>query len=98
MNDEELKVGDYVKVIAIPGPWESSGESDEDRESYVGHVGVILERVLGDDDPEFDFCYVSFPLTDWEVWDERDRSHQRNIERSCLEKVSTPAKPLPNIE
>lgn len=79
-----MNVGDYVKVIAIPDSWEGAGESDSDRESLLGHVGVIVEAAVED------LVLVRFPSAHW--FD--SEAGQRNIETSALEIVA-PAPPVP---
>ena len=78
-----MKIGDYVKVVKVPDPWEGAGESDSDRESLLGHVGVIVEVGAVDD-----LALVRFPSVGY--YDEE--TGQRNIETSALEIVA-PAPP-----
>lgn len=80
-----MKIGDYVKVVKVPTSWEGAGESDKNRESLLGHVGVIIEVGAVDD-----LALVRFPSAN-----DRDiESGQRNIEISALEIVA-PCPPVP---
>lgn len=88
-----FKVGDYVKVIAIADPWEG-GDSDDDRQTYIGHVGVITEV-----DAAGCYCDTSVPddtiyLTRFPNQAEEHITGQRWFEERVLELVSSPAVPI----
>lgn len=85
---EDIRIGDYVKVIYAPESWEGAGESEGDRFGYIGHVGVVvaLEELVGED-----FALVRFPSSIAEY------VGQRNIEFSCLQVVSRPNNVLPQV-
>lgn len=80
-----MKPGDYVKVIAAPDPWEGAGESDSDRISLLGHVGIIVEVEPPEGNWGYECALVRFPHVGFEI------TGQRNIELRCLELVSSPA-------
>jgi hypothetical protein len=79
-------LGDYVRVDSVPDAWEGSGESEEDRRSLVGHVGLVVEVAPGWEGCE-GMALVRFPL----AFTER-RTGQRNIEFEALVVVSSPAR------
>lgn len=85
MDRTVFPFGCYVKVIRTPDPWESSGESDDDRADYVGHVGLVVEGPDGQENPLY---LVRFPSHKAEA------AGQRNIERSALGFVSDPVAPI----
>jgi DUF971 family protein len=74
--EDVMKVGDYALVVAVPEEWEGSGETDQDRLAYVGHVGRV-------EDITDDYALVIFP------WDE-GFTLQRNIELTALRCVGMP--------
>lgn len=83
-----FKVGDYVEVVRAPDSWEGSGESEEDRQAFIGHVGRVGEVVAEVDD---DFMlYIIF--NDYFA---SEGTAGRNIEGKSLKLVSRPDKPLP---
>jgi hypothetical protein len=83
-------IGSYVIVGAEPGPWESSGEDEEDIAALVGHVGVVVEVSDMEDDEG-----VNDPMHLIRFPDRNDeRTGQRNIESSCLGFICNPNQPL----
>lgn len=81
-----IRAGDYVRVSKVPGPWEGSGESDADRESLVGHVGVVVEAGVDNDLVLVRFPYHGIIHPGW-----NGEIGQRNIELDCLVLVSRPS-------
>lgn len=81
-----MNIGSYVQVVAVLGPWESSGEDDGDLGAYIGHVGLVVETmVLEDIGP---FGLVRFPSHKAEA------AGQRWVEVEALRLVSTPTRSL----
>ena len=81
-------IGSYVEVVQAPDPWESSGESDEDRSAFIGHIGLVVEGPTGCDGD--DLYLIRFPSH------KEEATGQRNIERSALRLVSSPIRPVPD--
>jgi len=85
-----LRAGDYVQVIRTPDPWEGSGEELKDRESYLEHIGVVVEaneEVGNREDGEYyDMVLVRFPRYDTL----KEETTQRNIESFSLRLMSRP--------
>jgi len=95
LNESDLNkplVGDYVLVKSVPAHWDGSGESDEDRESLVGHVGIVCESL-----PDEEMCHIKFAdskLHSGKVLDESIGF--RNVEYQCLTVLSRPKQPITN--
>lgn len=75
-----LKEGAYVRVVATPRMWEGAGESPRDRESLVGHYGLVVEL-----DEITELCLVQFM--------QPGKLCQRWIEWKCLELESLSDRP-----
>lgn len=90
----KYQIGDYVQVVRVPDPWDGSGESEEDRRSYVDHVGIVAELeedFLKDEQGNpIDMLLVRFPCSvhDWEY------TTQRNIESTSVRLISRPDKEI----
>ena len=80
-----MKIGDYAFIHTKPEAWDGSGESSEDQEALIGHVGLVVEV-----DNEDGFALLRFPWLDAE-----GVTGQRNVELSALQVVSSCAGPLP---
>ena len=81
-----LKIGDYVKVVSVPEPWEGAPEDEDDRKSIVGHIGMVIDADTEEAREDGVFtAFVRFPsVTNWPpLW-------ERWIEVSALEVVSSP--------
>jgi hypothetical protein len=83
-----MKTGEYVMVIAVPAPWESSGETLLDREAFLGHVGIVLEVEEG----QYEQCFVAFPSP---VYGEPVGT--RWFESESLQTVSSPPAPITKL-
>lgn len=81
-----MKVGDYTKVINVPQPWEGSGEEEEDLQSFVGHVGVVVEATIDG------FVLLRFPHHG--ICDHRTGQRNFALPEDQLELVSSPPTPI----
>lgn len=86
-SPQRFDTGNYVLVVDIPEAWDAS-ESKEDREAYVGHVGILEEE------PDVDGqVMVKFPTLSREVVTENHTG--RVFEIHCLLVVSIPSSVIP---
>ena len=84
-----MDVGTYVRVTKVADPWEG-GDSDEDRQTYIGHVGIVVEVDKAGDHRYSEAMYlVRFPNPAKE-----HQTGQRWFEESALYAVSQPAIPI----
>jgi len=94
----KFQLGDYVQVIRTPDPWEGSGESLKDRESYLEHIGIVVGVENGFDvtnhEKSFNYYYDMITVRFHCCSVDREEIHQRNIESFSLRLVARPYLPI----
>jgi hypothetical protein len=96
MSKTKYLVHSYIKVIGVPDPWEGSGEDDCDRESLVGHIGIVIEvDIYPDFVPDTSRSIRTYYLIRFPYTRQEHQTCQRWIEEDKLELVATsPVNPI----
>jgi len=88
-----MNVGDYVKVTKVADPWEG-GDSEEDRETYIGHVGVVVELSPPYDPVDGSVVNEAMFLVRFPHCIKEHYTGQRWFEEGSVELVSAPKVPI----
>ncbi len=88
-----MGIGDYVKVVRVADPWEG-GDSDEDRKTYIGHIGIVVELSPLDDPVDGNVVNETMFLVRFPHCIKEHYTGQRWFEKDSVEVVSSPKVPI----